>query len=441
MKLAKAAVALVPLTTVAADLRPQLESEMPSLVVAYKDLHGRPELSHHEERTAALFATELRKAGFTVTERVGKYSDGAQAFGVVGVLKNGPGPALLVRTELDALPVEEKTGLPYASRVRTKNDLGQDVGVMHACGHDLHMTSLIGSARLLARLKDRWSGTLIVIGQPSEETIDGAKAMLADGLYSRFPKPDMAIALHDTNDLEAGKVAVAGGPVLASSTAVTVTMRGQGGHGARPETTRDPVVMAAEFVLALQTLVSRQNAPTDPAVVTVGSIHGGTKHNVIPDEVVLQISTRSYSDAVRAKILEGIGRTARGVAQMAGVPEDRAPIVKVSEIEYAPVTFNDPRLAERLKGSLTSALGDQNVVEQKPEMVSEDFGLFGLEGRQIPTAMFRLGAADPQQLAANREAGKPMPSLHSSIYYPQYDAALRTGIIATVAAVLDLLKK
>jgi amidohydrolase len=423
------------------DLRPWIEPEMPSLIAVYQDLHAHPELSHHEEHTAAFFGSELRKAGFTVTEHIGKYPDGTQAFGVAGVLKNGAGPVLLVRTELDALPVEEKTQLPYASHVRTKNDAGQEVGVMHACGHDLHMTSLLGSARLLAKLKDRWSGTLVIVGQPSEETIDGARAMLADGLYSRVPKPDLAIALHDTNDLEAGKVSIGGGPVLASSTAITVTIRGQGGHGARPETTKDPVVMAAEFVLALQTLVSRQISPTDPAVVTVGSIHGGTKHNIIPDEVVLQISTRSYSDAVRAKILEGIERTARGIAMVAGVPEDRAPIVKVSETEYAPVLFNDPKLSERLKGSLTSALGDANVVEQKPEMVSEDFGIFGLEGRQIPTAMFRLGAADPRQLAESRRTGKPMPSLHSSIFYPQYDPALRTGILATTAAVLDLMKR
>jgi hippurate hydrolase len=432
-----AALCLLP----AQDLNRLIEPEFPSLTAIYKDLHGHPELSHHEEHTAAFFASELRKAGYTVTERIGKYPDGAQAFGVVGILKNGPGPAVLVRTELDALPVEEKTGLPYASHVRTKNDAGQDVGVMHACGHDLHMTSLLGSARLLAKLKDRWSGTLIVIGQPSEETIDGARAMLADGIYTRFPKPDMAIALHDTPDLEAGKISIAGGPVLASSTSVTVTMRGMGGHGARPETTKDPVVMAAEFVVALQTLVSRQISPTDPAVVTVGSIHGGSKHNIIPDEVVLQISTRSYSDAVRAKILDGIARTARGIALVAGVPEDRAPIVNVSETEYCPVTYNDPKLAARLKAAITPALGDRNVVVQTSEMASEDFGLLGLEGRQIPTVLLRLGAADPIQLAGNLRAGKPMPSLHSSIFAPQYEPAIRTGVTATTAAVLDLMKK
>ncbi|HYW45736.1 MAG TPA: amidohydrolase [Bryobacteraceae bacterium] len=435
------ALVLATLTARGDDLRPQVDPELPALIAIYKDLHAHPELSRHEERTSAFLARELRKTGFSVTEHVGKYPDGAAAFGVVAVLKNGSGPVVLVRTELDALPVEEKTGLPYASQVRTKNDAGQEVGVMHACGHDLHMTSLLGTARMLVKLKDRWSGTLILIGQPAEETIGGAKAMLADGLYTRFPKPDLAIALHDTNDLEAGKVGVAGGPVLASATSVTVTMRGMGGHGARPETTKDPVVMAAQLVLALQTIVSRQIAPQDPAVLTVGSIHGGSKNNIIPDEVVLQISTRSYRDEVRSTILAGIERTARGVALAAGVPEDRAPIVEASETEYTPVTYNDPKLALRVKGALTTALGDKNVVEQKPEMVSEDFGLFGLEGRRIPITMFRLGAADPRQLAESVRTGKPMPSLHSSIYYPQYEPAIRTGVVAMTSVVLDLMKK
>ena len=432
---------LAGLTARGDDLRPQVDQELPSLIAIYKDLHAHPELSGHEERTSAFLAGELRKSGFSVTEHVGKYADGSPALGVVAVLQNGRGPVVLVRTEMDALPVEEKTGLPYASKVRTKNDAGQEVGVMHACGHDLHMTSLLGTARMLAKLKDRWSGTLILIGQPAEETISGAKAMLADGFYSRFPKPDMAIALHDTNDLEAGKVGVAGGPILASSTSVTVTMRGMGGHGARPETTKDPVVMAAQLVLALQTIVSRQIAPQDPAVLTVGSIHGGSRPNIVPDEVVLQISTRSYRDEVRSTILAAIERTARGVALAAGVPPDREPIVQTSATEYAPVTYNDPKLALRVQGALTTALGDKNVVEQKPEMVSEDFGLFGLEGRQIPITMFRLGAADPRQLAESVRTGKPMPSLHSSIYYPQYEPAIRTGVVGMTSVVLDLMKK
>jgi hippurate hydrolase len=289
-------------------------------------------------------------------------------------------------------------------------------------------------------MKDQWAGTLMLVGQPSEEMIDGARALLADGIYTRFPKPDYAIAQHDTPDIEAGKVGIAGGPILASSTSVDVTIRGLGGHGARPEATKDPIVMAAEFVLELQTIVSRQIAPQDPAVVTVGSIHGGSKHNIIPDEVALQLTTRSYSDEVRKTILAAIDRTARGVALTAGVPEDRAPIVKVSETESVPVTYNDPKLAGRLKGALADALGEGNVMEPRPEMGSEDFGLLGLEGRQIPVVMLRLGAADPRELAESLRTGKPMPSLHSSLFYPQIDPALRTGMVAMTACALDLMK-
>jgi hippurate hydrolase len=425
----------------AQDLRTQVSPELPSLVTLYQDLHAHPELSRHEERTSALLAGELRKAGYAVTERVGKYPSGAQAFGVVGILKNGAGPVVLLRTELDALPVEEATGLPFASRVRTKDDAGQDVGVMHACGHDLHMSAWLGAARVLAKMKDRWSGTLMMVAQPSEETIDGARAMLADGIYQRFPKPDFAVAEHDTPDIEAGKVGFVSGPSLASSTSVDVTMRGIGGHGARPEATKDPIVMSAEFIMELQTIVSRQIAPQSPAVVTVGSIHGGSKHNIIPDEVAMQLTTRSYSDDVRKTILEAIERTARGVALAAGVPENRAPIVKVSETESVPVTYNDPALTERLRGALVGALGAQSVTEAHPEMGSEDFGLFGLEGRQIPVAMLRLGAADPPALAESLRTGKPLPSLHSSLFAPKIDPALRTGVMAMTASALELMKK
>ena len=406
--------------------------DLPSLLTFYQDLHQHPELSAHEERTAGVLAGELRKAGFTVTEHVGKYAGGAPAAGIVAILKNGPGPTLLVRTEMDALPVEEKTGLPFASR---------QAGVMHACGHDLHMTAFLGAARELARLKGRWSGTLMLVGQPAEETIGGARAMLADNIYARFGRPDYAIALHDDPYIEAGKVAVVSGPLLASSTSVDVTMRGLGGHGARPEMTKDPVVIAAEFVLALQTIVSRQISPLDPAVVTVGSIHGGSKHNIIPDEVTLQISTRAFSEEARKTILAAIERTARGVALAAGVPEDRAPIVKVSETEAVPPTYNDPTLAQRLKPAFAAALGSGNVIDGRPEMASEDFGLFGLEGRQIPVFMFRLGAADPQRLRESQRNGKPLPSLHSALFYPEAEPAIRTGVAAMTAAALELLKR
>jgi amidohydrolase len=424
-----------------ADLQPLVDQQVPSLLAVYKDLHAHPELSHHEEKTSAFVADELRQAGYTVTGHVGKYADGTAAFGIVGVLKNGPGPVVLVRTELDALPVEEKTGLPYASKVRGTNAAGQDVGVMHACGHDLHMTSLLGTARMLASLKDRWSGTLVMIGQPSEETIDGARAMLADGLYSRFPRPDYAIALHDTPGIEVGKVGVVAGPLAASSNSVDVTIRGLGGHGAHPEATKDPIVMAAEFIMALQTIVSRQISPQDPAVVTVGSIHGGSKHNIIPDEVVLQLTVRAFNEDVRRHILADIDRTARGIALAGGVPDDRAPIVKVSETEAVPATWNNPQLAARMKGVFVAALGENNVVEPRPEMASEDFGLLGLDGHQIPTFMFLLGATSAEHMAESKRTGTPLPSLHSSLFYPEAEPAIRTGVIATTAAVLDLLRK
>ena len=424
-----------------AELQPLVDRQLPSLLAIYKDLHAHPELSHHEEHTSAFLAGELRKAGYTVTEHVGRYADGTAAFGVVAVLRNGAGPVVLVRTELDALPVEERTGLPYASRIRTRNATGQEVGVMHACGHDLHMASFLGTARMLASLKDRWSGTVMLIGQPSEETIDGSRAMLADDLYARFPKPDYAIALHDTPDIEVGKVGVTAGPLLASSTSVDVIIRGMGGHGAHPEATKDPIVMAAGFVMAVQTIVSRQIPPRDPAVVTVGSIHGGSKHNIIPDEVTLQISVRAFSEEVRRSILADIERTARGIALAAGVPADRAPIVKVSETEAVPVTWNDPQLAARMKGVFVAALGDKNVVDAEPEMASEVFGLFGLAGRQIPIYMFRLGATANERLEESERTGAPLPSLHSSLFYPEAEPAIRTGVAATTAAVLDLLKR
>jgi len=420
------------------DLAPQVD--VASLLATYRDLHAHPELSHQEARTSALLAGELRKAGYTVTEHVGKYPDGSQAFGIVAVLKRGSGPTVLVRTELDALPVEEKTGAAFASQVRAKNASGQEVGVMHACGHDLHMMSLLGTAQSLAK-SDRWSGTVVLVGQPSEETVEGARAMLADGFYARFPRPDYAIALHNEPTIEAGKVGLVGGPVYASATTVEVRIRGVGGHGAHPESTKDPVVMAAQYVLAIQTIVSRQTLPLEPAVVTVGTIHGGTKGNIIPDEVVLQLTVRAFNEEVRKNILASLDRIARGVALAAGVPDDRAPIMKVFDGESVPATYNDPKLAQRLAGVFAGALGASNLIESKPIMVSEDFGLFGLEGHQIPTVMFQLGTSSSQQLEESRRSGKPVASLHSSQFLPQAEPALRTGIAATTAAVLDLLKK
>jgi amidohydrolase len=419
-----------------------VEQELPALVGTYKAIHAAPELSHHEEKTSALLAQQLRGLGYEVTEHVGKYPNADwKGYGVVAVLKNGAGPTVLVRADMDALPVEEKTGVAYASHIHNKNDAGVDTPVMHACGHDIHVSALIGTAKMLVQLKDQWRGTLVLIGQPAEEMIDGAKAMLADGLYTRFPKPDYAVALHDTPDLEAGKVGFTPGYALASSSSVDVTIRGRGAHGSRPEASKDPIVLAAEYILAIQTIVSREISPFDPAVVTVGSIHGGTKHNIIPDEVRLQLTVRTYKEEVRQHILASLERIARGVALAGGVPEDRAPIVKASETEVTPAMYNDPALAARVAAAMKKALGPENVVETPPVMGSEDFGAFGLEDRKIPTFMFGVGAIDAARLAAMKQSGTPVPSLHSSLFWPTPEPTIRTAVKAMTAAVLDLLKK
>ena len=428
------------LTTVlvAQEVPALVDKQLSGLLTTYKGIHAAPELSHHESQTSALLADELRKAGYTVTEHVGKYPDGSQAYGVVGILKNGAGPTLLIRTDLDALPVTEETKLPYASKVRSKNPAGQDVGVMHACGHDVHITTMIGVARNMAALKDQWHGTLMLIGQPSEETIDGAKAMMADHLYDRFGKPDLAIALHDAN-FAAGKVSVVSGPALASSTSIDVVMRGVGSHGAAPEVGKDPIVMAAEFVVELQTVVSRSIPPYQPAVVTVGDIHGGTKRNIIPDEVKMELTTRCYSEEVRERIIEGVKRTAKGVAIAAGVPADRMPIVTVLDDESTPATINDTALAAKLQKIFVAKLGAENVVERQAIMGSEDFGIFSMD-HQIPAVIFWLGAYDPAKVADSERTGVPLPSPHSPFFAPLPEPTLRTGVTAMTDAALGLLQ-
>jgi len=418
-----------------------VDREIAQLVSTYKMLHGAPELSHYEDKTSAYFAAQLRSFGYTVTEHVGKY-DRPQfsGYGVVALLKNGAGPTVLIRTDIDALPVEEKNDVPYASKVKTKNESGQEVSVMHACGHDIHMTSMIGTAKILAALKDQWRGTLIIIGHPAEETVDGARAMLADGLYTRFPKPDFTMGLHDSADVEAGKITYTPGYAMASSTSVDVIMRGLGGHGSKPEATKDPVVLASQFVLALQTIVSRENSPLDPAVVTVGSIHGGTKRNIIPDEVVLQLTIRTYKEEVRQHIIASLERIAKGVASAAGIPEDRSPIVKVIESENAPSLYNDPQLTERIATAISKGIGSENVIKAPPLMASEDFGHLSLD-HQIPSCYFWLGAIEPSRVDASKKSGKPLPSLHSSLFQPLPEPTLRTGVKAMTSAVLELMKK
>jgi hippurate hydrolase len=415
---------------------------LPALVETYKHIHANPELSHHEENTAALLAGRLRALGYEVATGIGKYDRPQwKGHGVVGVLRNGGGPTVLVRADMDALPLEEKTGLPYASTVKTKADAGEVVGVMHACGHDIHVTTLIGVAQVLVQTKDRWRGTVMLVGQPAEETIDGAKAMLADGLYERFGRPDFAVALHDSSEFEAGKVRYTSGYFLASATSIDITLRGVGGHASRPDSTRDPIVLAAQAVLALQTIVSRENSPFDPVVLTIGSIHGGTRYNIIPDEVRLQASLRTYKEEVRQRVLASIERIARNTALAAGVPEDRAPIVKVSDTEVTPATYNTPALAERLGEVLKRTLGEDNVGEMSRRMGSEDFGRFGLDGHEIPTFMFGLGAVAPEKVAESRRTGTPLPSLHSPQFYPLPEPTIRTGVKAMSALVMELLRR
>jgi len=406
-----------------------LDQIYPQLDALYIDLHKNPELSMKEQRTSARMAEELRKLGYEVTAGVG-------GTGVVGVLSNGKGPTVLLRTELDALPVEEKTGLPYASNATGVNPQGQTVPVMHACGHDVHMAGWTGAAALLARMKDSWRGTVLMIAQPAEETVQGARAMIADGLFVRFPKPDFAVAVHDSSDLPAGRVYFVPGPAMASVDSVDVTIFGRGGHGAKPDTTVDPVVIAARTVLAFQTLVSREKDPLEPAVLTVGSIHGGTKYNIIPDEVKLQITLRTFNPEVRKLLLSGIERTAKAEAAAARAPKE--PVVKVSESQDS--TYNDPSLTKRLAAVLAKQLGAENVQEIRPEMVAEDFGEFG-KAAGVPSVQLRVGAVEPSRYEASKKAGAPLPSLHSSGFAPDRERTIKAAATVLTFSALELLGK
>src|ERR1700730_8719519 len=388
--------------SVSAQQTPQslADAELPSLFAIYKDIHSHPELSGREERTSDIVAKELRVVGCEVTDHLGKYSRPEfKGYGVVGVMKNGPGPTVLVRTDMDALPVEDQTGLPYASTVTTKNDKGDEVHVMHACGHDSHMSAFIGTARSLAKLKDQWHGTIIFVGQPAEEALGGARALLADGLYTKFPKPDFALGFHDRAEMEIGHLGVAEGYTYANVDSVDITVRGVGGHGAYPHKTKDPVVLSAETVVALQTIASRENNPVDPVVVTVGSIHGGTKHNIIPDEVKMLLTVRTYKPEVRDRVLAAIERIAKSCATAAGLPADRMPEVIVSKDEAVTAMYNNPDLTRRMASVLKTAIGNDNVVPKDPTMGGEDFAEFSLSDHSIPTFMFNAGAVDPDTAA------------------------------------------
>lgn len=391
----------------------------------YRWLHAHPEVSFEEKQTAAFVADAWEKAGFTVTRNVGGH-------GIVGILKQGEGPVLMLRTDLDALPISEKTGLAFASVQQAKTMEGTLAGVMHACGHDIHMTVVTATGRYLAEHRSKWRGTLMLIGQPAEERGSGAKAMLEDGLFTRFPRPDMAVALHVESSTPTGVVALRPGYTLANVDSVDIEVKGRGGHGASPEATVDPIVQAAELILSLQAIVSREVKPTEPAVVTVGSIHGGTKHNIIGDSCHLQLTVRSYSDQVRTKILEAIARRAKGVAAASSAPE---PVIKISE--GTPALSNDAELTARLRNLFIRTLGESRVQEAEQVMGGEDFSQYGLAG--VPIVMYRLGVISPARIERYRQLGQPLPSLHSAEFYPDLTESLETGIVSMSLAALELL--
>lgn len=396
-----------------------IQRQYPSLESLYRDLHSHPELSLKEEKTSIRIAQELEKIGLEVTRRVGGQ-------GVVGVLENGPGRTILVRADMDALPLAEATGVPYAS---------QEAGVMHACGHDVHMTCLVGTARVLHQIKNEWKGQIVFIAQPAEEKGQGAQAMIQDGLFSRFPKPDFALALHVDSQLPTGKLGYGSGYAFANVDSVDLVVHGRGSHGAYPHLGVDPIVIASEIVLALQTIVSRELKPYEPAVITVGSIHGGTKHNIIPDQVRLELTVRSYGDKVRDHILDAIRRMATEIARAHKAPKD--PEFQVTE--SIPSTYNDPGLVKRLVPAFRKTFGENQVVEKEPEMGGEDFGLYARAG--VPSFMFRVGSVPPERIAESQKAGgRPLCSLHSSVYAPAPEPTLTMGIRAMTTAVLELLK-
>ena len=411
----------------AADIRGEVESIYPQMQALYRDLHEHPELSTLESETAAKLAARLKELGYEVTAGVG-------GTGFVGVLTNGKGPTVALRVELDALPVVENTGLPFASKVKTKDASGAEVGVMHACGHDAHMAAWIGTATLMARDRKAWRGTLVLVGQPAEEVGVGAKAMMADGLMKRFPKPDFAIAIHDDARRVAGEIGISGGPILTNADSLDLTVYGRGGHGARPEATIDPVLIASRIVVTLQSVVAREMNPLDPAVITVGSIHGGTKYNIIPDEVKLQLTVRSFTEPVRTKLLAAIARIAKAEAEAAGA--EKLPTIKRTIVAEA--MSNDPALAARLRKALERDLGADQVKDENPEMVSEDFTEWSIAG--VPSVMMRIGAVPKAKYDAAMKNDSPLPSLHSSQFAPDAEPTIKAAIAAEVLSLRELMR-
>jgi hippurate hydrolase len=409
-----------------------VRQDLPSLIAIYRDLHANPELSTQERRSANILAQEARRLGFRVTTGVG-------GTGVVAVMENGPGPVLMLRADMDGLPVTEQTGLAFASRVRATTREGAETGVMHACGHDTHMTAWIGAARRLVAMRASWSGTLVMIGQPAEEIGTGARAMIEDGLYTRFPRPTHAIAFHDSASLPAGTIGYSIGPALANVDSVDIQVRGLGGHGAYPHTTRDPIVLGARIVTSLQTLVSRENNPLDPAVVTVGSFNAGTKHNIISDEARLQLTVRSYTPEVRRRLLDGIARVARGEAIAAGIPDDRMPVVTVREAEHTPATINSEALTRSTAALFRQRFGEERVRQTPPVMGGEDFSRFHLADTNVQSLIFWVGGVpEARWREANGDAAR-LPSLHSPFWAPDAEPTIATATEAMVAAAMGVL--
>ncbi len=416
------------------DLKASIDADYEYLRALYEHLHTNPELSYQEKETSIRLASELRSLGFEVTESVGGY-------GIVGVFENGDGPTVMIRTDMDGLPVEEMTGVVYASRALGLSDDGSPVPVMHACGHDIHMTAFIGTARRLVSMKDEWSGTLLMIGQPAEERGAGARAMLEDGLFERFPRPDYNLALHTNSSLAAGDVGVVEGWALANVDSIDITVRGIGGHGAYPHTTKDPVVIASQIVLALQTIISREISPQEPAVITVGSFHAGLKHNIISDEARLQLTVRSYTDQVRQQLLSAIERVAINVGRAAGLPDELLPVVEIRPEEYTPSTYNSPELARRVSSAIRAAGAAENVLTVNPVMGGEDFSRYGREEPLIPSFIFWLGGVDRAEVARYEAGEISLPSLHSPFFAPVPEPTIKTGVASMTSAALDLFAK
>ena len=415
------------------NLRQTIASDLPGLMAIYRDLHQHPELAFQEVRSAKIMADAARAAGFTVTEKVGKT-------GVVAVLKNGPGPVVMLRADMDALPVEEQTGLPFASKARGVA-AGGETGIMHACGHDTHMTAWIATAQLMAARKAEWSGTLVMIGQPAEETGQGAKAMLDDGLYTRFPKPNYALAFHDMAATPAGQITYASGPAMANVDSVDIEVKGVGGHGAAPHTTRDPIVLASAIVMRLQTLISRENNPVEPAVVTVGSFHGGSRYNIIGDNAKLQLTVRSFTDEQRARLKEGIERVVKYEAMASGVPADKMPVVAYG-VEFTPSLINEPGFTAQVMEPLKQRFGAERVTIAPPIMPGEDFARYRrTDPTHVQSVMFWVGGERPEIIAKAAKDGSALPSLHSPFWAPDAEKVIATAAEALTASAMRLMPK